>query len=120
MTPLLFEVLARFRLNPIGIIADIEKAYLQISVADCHRDFLRFLWFDGVFKDITEEVRFRFCRLIFGANCSQYLLNSVIRYHASQYKSIGKNFSEKVAKGLFVDGFNSTVHSVTEAKELYK
>ena len=120
MTPLLFEVLARFRLNPIGIIADIEKAYLQISVADCHLDFLRFLWFDDVFKDISKEVIFRFCRVIVGANCSQYLLNSVIRYHASQYKSIGKNFSEKVAKGLFVDGFNSTVHSVTEAKELYK
>ena len=90
LTQLLFNVLVRFRLNPIGIIADIEKAYLQISVADCHRDFLRFSWFDDVFKDIPEEVIFRFCRVIFGANCSQYLLNSVIRYHASQYKDIDK------------------------------
>ena len=77
-------------MNPIGIIADIKKAYLQISVADCHRDFLRFSWFDDVFKDIPEEVIFRFCRVIFGANCSQYLLNSVIRYHASQHKDIDK------------------------------
>ena len=90
LTPLLFNVLVRFRLNPIGIIADIEKAYLQISVADCHLDFLRFLWFDDVFKDISKEVIFRFCRVIVGANCSQYLLNSVIRYHASQYKDIDK------------------------------
>ena len=73
LTPLLFNVLVRFRLNPIGIIADIEKVYLQISVADCHLDFLRFLWFDDVFKDIPKEVIFRFCRVIFGANCSQYL-----------------------------------------------
>ena len=115
LTPLLFDVLVRFRLNPIGIIADIEKAYLQISVADCHRDFLRFSWFDDVFKDIPEEVIFRFCRVIFGANCSQYLLNSVIRYHASQYKDIDKNFSEKVAKRFYVDDFNST-----EGEELYK
>ena len=43
LIPLLFDVLVRFRLNPIGIIADIEKAYLQISAADCHCDFLRFL-----------------------------------------------------------------------------
>ena len=42
LKPLLFDVLLRFRFNPIGIIADIEKAYLQISVAVCHRDFLRF------------------------------------------------------------------------------
>ena len=119
-TRLLFDVLVRFRLNPIGIIADIEKAYLQISVGDCHRDFLRFLWFDDVFKDIPEEVIFRFCRVIFGANCSQYLLNSVIRYHASQYKDIDQNFSEKVAKSFYVDDFNSTVHNVTEGEELYK
>ena len=120
LTPLLFDVLVRFRLNPIGIIADIEKAYLQISVADCHRDFLRFLWFDDVFKDIPEEVIFRFCRVIFGANCSQYLLNSVIRYHAGRYKDIDKNFSEKVAKSFYVDDFNSTVHNVTEGEQLYK
>ena len=36
LTPLLFDVLLRFQFNPVGIIADIEKAYLQISVADCH------------------------------------------------------------------------------------
>ena len=119
-TLLLFAVLVPFRLNPIGIIANIEKAYLQISVADCHRDFVRFLWFDDVFKDIPEEVMFRFCRVIFGANCSQYLLNSVIRYHASQYKDIDKNFSEKVAKSFYVDDFNSTVDNVTQGEELYK
>ena len=66
LTPLLFDVLVRFRLNPIGIIADIEK----LTVADCHRDFLRFLWFNDVFKDIPKEVIFRFCRVIFKANCS--------------------------------------------------
>ena len=42
LTPLLFDVLIRFRLNTIGIIADIDKAYFHISEADCHRDFLRF------------------------------------------------------------------------------
>ena len=108
LTRLLFIVLVRFRLNPIGIIAD------------CHCNFFRFLWFDDVFKDIPEEVIFRFCRVIFEANCSQCLLNSVIRYHASQYKDIEKNFSEKVAKSFYVDDFNSTVHNVTEGEELYK
>ena len=42
LMPLLFDVLVGFQLNPIGIIADIEKAYfyLQITVADCHHDIL--------------------------------------------------------------------------------
>ena len=46
VTPLLFEVLARFRLRKIGIISDIEKAYHQILVFEPHRDFLRFIWYD--------------------------------------------------------------------------
>ena len=73
LTPLLFDVLLRFRFNPIGIIADIEKAHVQISVADCHHDFLRFLWFDDIFKYIPEVAKYSFCRVIFGANCLQYL-----------------------------------------------
>ena len=93
---------------------------MQISVVDCHRDFLRFLWFDGVFQDIPKEVIIRFCRVIFRANCSQYLLNSVIRYHARQYIDTNKNISEKVAKSFDVDDFNSTVQNVTEDEELYK
>ena len=113
-------MLLRFRFNPIGIIADIEKAYLQISVAACHRDFLRFLWFDDIFKDIPEVTKCRFCRVIVGANCSQYLLNSIIRFHASKYKNVHKDFSEKVAKSFYVDDFNSTGKNISEGIEIYK
>ena len=119
LTPLSFDVLARIWLNPIAIVADIEKAYLQISVADCHVDFLRFLWFDDVSKDIPEEVKVWFCRVTFWGNCLQYLLNSVIRYHAS-HSDIMIKFSEKVAKSFYVDNFNSKVQNVMESGELYK
>lgn len=72
------------------------------------------------FEDISEKVIFRVCRVILGANFQQYLLNCVTRYHASQYKDIDKNFSEKAAKGFYVDDFNSRVQNITEGKELYK
>ena len=78
------------------------------------------MWFDDVFQDIPKEVIFRFCRVIFGENCSHYLLNSVIRYHVTQYIDTDKNFSEKLAKSFYVDDFNSTVQNVTEGEELYK
>ena len=51
------------------MIADTEKAYLQISVADCHCDFLKFLWFGDAFKDIFEEVIFRVFCVTFRSNC---------------------------------------------------
>ena len=46
LIPLLYDLFLKFRENPIAITADIEKAYLQISVAPEHRNFLRFLWFE--------------------------------------------------------------------------
>lgn len=34
-------ILDRFRMYPIGISGDIEKAFLQLSITPSHRDFLR-------------------------------------------------------------------------------
>ena len=44
LTPLIFQILVRFRAHKVAIIADIEKAFLNISVVPDYRDFLRFLW----------------------------------------------------------------------------
>ncbi|XP_064469664.1 uncharacterized protein LOC135384387 [Ornithodoros turicata] len=46
--PDLLDTLLRFRTHPVGITADIEKAFLQISVDERDRDALGFLWFDRV------------------------------------------------------------------------
>ena len=44
LLPLLYDVLLRFRLGSIGIITDIRKEFLQISVDPSHRDYLQFSW----------------------------------------------------------------------------
>ncbi|XP_057298583.1 uncharacterized protein LOC130629417 [Hydractinia symbiolongicarpus] len=46
-TPL-FDVLARFRVNNIAFIADIEKAFLKMSLFPGHRGYVRFLWFNNI------------------------------------------------------------------------
>jgi hypothetical protein len=38
-----FDILLRFRLNKIGVLADIKQAFLNVGVDSQHRDFLRFL-----------------------------------------------------------------------------
>jgi hypothetical protein len=43
LLPLLFDILLRFRLHRIALVADIEKAFLNISISEEDRDFLRFL-----------------------------------------------------------------------------
>ncbi|GBM11178.1 hypothetical protein AVEN_207717-1 [Araneus ventricosus] len=41
------SLLLRFREHKYGIIADIEKAFLQISVRSEDRNFLKFFWWNG-------------------------------------------------------------------------
>ena len=43
LSPLLYDILLRFRVHKITLTADIQKAFLHISVAPNHRNFLRFL-----------------------------------------------------------------------------
>ena len=52
LTPMLFDVLLRFCVWNIGVMVDIEKAYLQIVVSPTERDYLRFLWYDVTKKDL--------------------------------------------------------------------
>ena len=65
--------LTSFRLYAIPLVADIEKAFLQVGVNHNDRDFLRFLVSrNGSF------FHYRFCRVPFGLCCSPALLNSAL------------------------------------------
>ncbi|GFV27961.1 DUF1758 domain-containing protein [Trichonephila clavipes] len=47
LNPNLLDVLINFRLNRVAISSDIRQAFLQICLADKHKDFVRFLWTDS-------------------------------------------------------------------------
>ena len=44
LLPYIFDILLRLRIGKYTLIADIRQAFLQIEVAEEHRNFLRFLW----------------------------------------------------------------------------
>ena len=46
-TPDIFDILLKFRGYPIGIVADVEKAFHQIVVSPKDLNMLRFLWFEN-------------------------------------------------------------------------
>lgn len=50
----LLEVRIRFRWLPVALIADIEKAFLQIRNGEQDRNIFRFLWFK---ENPTERIR---------------------------------------------------------------
>ncbi|KAL9972204.1 hypothetical protein ACROYT_G018464 [Oculina patagonica] len=91
LTQLLFDILVCFRCNRIALIADIEKAFLNIEVDVKDRDSLRFLWMDDLDKEEPMVVVYRFCRVVFG-----------------------------VLEEFYVDDFNSGADKVVEAFTLYQ
>ena len=73
----LYSLLLKFRVHPIVLTVDIEKAYLQINIDEEHRDYLRFLWY----RNLQEEsiIKYRFTGIIFGVTSSQFLLNGTVQ-----------------------------------------
>ena len=77
-TPLLYDILLRFRENRIGIVA--EEPFLNIVVDRKDRDCLRFLWVVDSFDDNSPIVIFRFCHIVFGVNCLPFLFNGTLHF----------------------------------------
>ena len=89
---LLFDILLRLRVHNYGLIADIEKAYRQISVVPEHRNYLRFLWFDDVCNNNPKIVKYRFTCVVFGSSPQQFLLNGTVKKHLEKYEKIDLEF----------------------------
>ena len=82
---LLFDRLLRLRTYKVVLIGDIQQAFLNIEVAKEDRDAMRFLWYSDICtRDGTIDV-YCFCRVIFGAGPSPFLLNGTLRHHIEKY-----------------------------------
>ena len=79
----LYGLLLGFRMKRTGIIADIEKAFLQTALQPKERDVTRFLWL----RDIKQRalpnnlVTYQFTRIPFGIISSPLLLGATIKHH---------------------------------------
>ncbi|GFW73113.1 DUF1758 domain-containing protein [Trichonephila clavipes] len=70
------DILDRFRIYPVGIVADIEKAFLMLSVAPKDKIYLRF--FAHAMKN--NYCFYRHCRVVFGVSSKIPLLIECIYY----------------------------------------
>ena len=118
LTPMIFDILVRFRAFKVAVVADIEKAFLNISVTPEHRDFLRFLWVDDPFKSCPRVQVLRFCRVVFGVTSSPFILNATIRHHMNTYIETDEQFVKKVLDSLYVDDFVSGANTHQSAYDL--
>ena len=114
----MFGLLLRFRLSPIGIVSDVEKAFLNIGLQVHDRDVIRFLWLkDATNTSLTDNVQeYRFCRIPSGVVSSPFLLGATIAYHL---RKIDNSLALKIQRDVYVDNIITGAQTITEAKGLY-
>ena len=114
---LIINIILKFRINKIGITADISKAFLQIGIVPADREALKFLWWSKSYLKRTIVYRHR--RVLFGINSSPFLLGATIEYHlqrALEYANSPKDVEhiDKLRKSFYVDNCITSVESEEE------
>ncbi|XP_035214827.1 uncharacterized protein LOC118188502 [Stegodyphus dumicola] len=116
MCPDILELLLKFRQNRIAFTADIEQAFLQISLADEDRNAVKFLWNDGELNG-TKIKALRMTRVIFGATSSPFLLRATLNVHADKYKLQYPNVFSMLTENMYVDDLIAGADEESEAFE---
>ncbi|XP_065902306.1 uncharacterized protein [Dysidea avara] len=115
----IMDILLRFRTHRVALAADIEKAFLMVSVAPHDRDVLRFLWVDDIKKERPRVTTFRFTRVVFGVSVSPFLLNATIKHHVEEYRENHPEFVNLFTRSIYVDDITYGASDEEAAFELY-
>ena len=112
-------ILLRFRLQQVAITADIEKAFLQVSLHQMDRDTTRFLWLKSVNDQSSSQQiqEYRFTRVPFGVISRPFLLAATINHHLKTQESL---VAEAIRRDLYVDNLITGVASSSSAVSFYK
>lgn len=119
LVPTLFDIMLRFRCHLFALVADIEKAFLQIEIAPEHRDVLRFLWIDDISNEQPNIIVQRMTRVTFGVTASPFLLAATLQYHIAKYYSIEPKIVDNLLRSFYVDDLASGEDSYQKTYELY-
>ena len=125
LQPNLWDILVRARMASNSLIADLQKAFLQIGLKTCDRDAFRFL-----FNINGREEYFHFSRLPFGAEASPFVLGAtllimtsnqtVTKTHLNLSKRTFMFFDNLMKPGGNIQELNQFKIEATEILELGK
>ena len=101
------------------MVADIEKAFLMISVTTKDRDVLGFLWFDDVVKENPDIVKLRFTRIVFGVCSSPFLLNVTVKDHLQKCFLSHPYLIRVLTQSMYVDDVMFGADTEEEAYSLF-
>ena len=114
----LFNVLVRFRRNPVGVACDIKEMYLQAEIEEQDRSHFRLFWRD--FDSNREQDVFEFSRIVFGKNCAPVESQFVAQENARRNQDRYPLATETILKSTFMDDSIDNVENDDEGMELYR
>ncbi|GFT58011.1 uncharacterized protein TNCV_3415661 [Trichonephila clavipes] len=104
-------------LNAITFCSYTKQAFLQICLAEEHKDAVRFLWSDDepcVHKRPKLQV-YRFNRVNFGVSSSPFLLAATIRHDIEKYNHEFPHTVELLDRNFYVDNLISGGNDIKDA-----
>ena len=81
----LFDVLIRFRCNPVALVCDIQEMYLQIEIEPEDRPLFRILWRDG--ETGRNPDVYEFSRVVFGKNSAPFEAQFIAQENARRHQT---------------------------------
>ena len=114
------DILVRFRSGRIAVVADIQQAFLQTLLNECHRNCLRFLWYNNIFDENSLKV-YRFGWVLFGLTCSPFLLNGTVKVLFEKHVNHDTRVVlEKFLRHIYVDDAAVSFNSIADASKFYR
>ena len=114
----MIKLLLLFRTNKVALLADIEKAFLQIGLQDVDRDVTRFLWIRDLTNSVSSDnlIMFRFTKVLFGVISRPFLLAATVNLHLSR---VGTENAKRAHDNLYVDNLVTAVENTEDAVKFY-
>lgn len=103
----------------VALAADVEKAFLVVSICEENRDVFRFLWVDNINKATPVSVVMQFTRVVIGVFASPFLFNATINHHLEKYHNNHPELVNTLSKSIYVDDVTYDADGEDEAYQLY-
>ncbi|TMS33284.1 hypothetical protein L596_001043 [Steinernema carpocapsae] len=119
LIPLILGIMLRIRTGRILLLADVEKAFLQIKLHTSERDAVRFILLKDPNKkpDRDNWVIYRYTCVPFGITASPFLLGATIEHHLRKTLH-DEMFIKQLIQNTYVDNVILTVDNPEKAIEV--
>lgn len=98
----------------MGVVGDLEKAFLQLSLREEDRNVCCFLWLN-----VQGEIEvYRYKKVFLGAKSSPFLLQAVLKQHLESFISESEMASQ-LLRNLYMDDPVNSMENTEKAREFW-